>query len=60
MKFHNVSSNPQSLTGGGVLAVGESIDVKEPDEHLRSLVDAGLLIEVDQPEPPEKNRGGKE
>lgn len=64
MKYHNASSNPQHLTGGRVVPPGEAVDLKEADQHLKDLLDAGLMIEVpeEQPAPPppdpKTSRGG--
>lgn len=52
MKYYNTSSTPQHLTGGGVVAPGESVNLKEADEHLLSLLDAGLMIEVAEEQKP--------
>lgn len=55
-KYVNTSTHPVDLTGGRSVAPGETVEIKDLDDHAQGQIDAGLLIEVVQPEKP---AGGK-
>lgn len=52
----NVSTTPQSLDTGQVLAPGESGEVDMRDPHNQALRDAGHLIRTEQPDKEAKDR----
>jgi hypothetical protein len=51
----NISRGPQFLEGAGTLVHGEVTDKATDNEHVRALIDGGLLIEM----PAEKPAKGK-
>jgi hypothetical protein len=55
-KFVNTSTHPVDTLDGGIVAPGETITLKEMDDHTQTQVDAGLLVEV---EDPKADKGGK-
>lgn len=54
-KFVNTSTHPIDTLEGGIIAPGETFTLKEMDDHTKVQVEAGLLVEVDDP----KDKGGK-
>lgn len=54
-KFVNTSTHPVDTPTGGIVAPGGTLEVKEMDPSIQAQVDAGLLVEVEDP----KDKGGK-
>jgi len=54
-KFVNTSTHPVHTSEGGNIGPGETVEIKEVDDHIQALVDGGLLVEVEDP----KAKGGK-
>jgi hypothetical protein len=54
-KFVNTSMHPVDTSDGGIVAPGETVEVDKVDDHVQSQIDAGLLVEVEDP----KAKGGK-
>lgn len=50
IQVKNVGRSPQTVEGSGVLAAGETGQA-EDTEHTRALIDAGHLLELDEPAP---------
>lgn len=57
-KFVNTSTHPVDTAEGGIVAPGDTFTLKEMNDHTQSQVDAGLLVEVVEPDP-NKDKGGK-
>lgn len=55
-KFVNTSTHPVDTLDGGIVAPGETVILKDMDDHTQAQVDAGLLVEVVEAE---KDKGGK-
>lgn len=52
-EYRNVSTHPQPLASGRVLAPGEASPVSG-DDHDRALIESGALLPVDTGKPKKK------